>query len=258
MNENSKEPRRYIKLTVLAILIVTVCIVWWCTQAKGTPVARWRSVAPGLEYTALDLEMGKLHAFKIDLKQNRLALLSPREPSTIKDMALNAHALLAVNGGFFTPDGKPLGLRIDNEKLLSPLKPISWWGIFSLRNNMPELSSMKTFKFSNDIDFAIQAGPRLVVNNDIPRLKEGVGNRTAIGYNQNNDIIIVVSENAQLTTLQLAKILRRPEKHGGLGCLYALNLDGGSSSQGYAKAGNFVLDIPSFRAVADGLAVYPR
>ena len=85
-----------------------------------------------------------------------------------------------------------------------------------------------------------------------------MGNRTAIGYNQNGDVIIAVSENAQLTTLQLAQILRGSEKHGGLGCLYALNLDGGSSSQAYAKVGNFVLDAPSFRAVADGVAVYPR
>ncbi|MCD6045040.1 MAG: uncharacterized protein K0R48_203 [Gammaproteobacteria bacterium] len=258
MNENREEPPRYIKWSILVFIILVVCTVWWYTQAKATPVTRWRSLAPGLEYTALDLEIGKLHAFKIDLKQNRLALLSPAEPSTIKDMAIHTHALLAINGGFFTPDGKPLGLRINNDKLLSPLKPISWWGIFYLRNNIPELSSMKTFTLSNDIDFAIQAGPRLLVNNDIPRLKEGVGNRTAIGYNQNNNIIIVVSENAQLTTLQLAKILRRSEKHGGLGCLYALNLDGGSSSQSYAKVGNFVVDVPSFRAVADGLAVYPR
>ena len=79
-----------------------------------------------------------------------------------------------------------------------------------------------------------------------------------MGFHKDNDIIIVVSEGAQLTTVQLAEILRRSEKHGGLGCLFALNLDGGSSSQVYAEVGDFVLDAPSFRAVADGLAVYPR
>jgi uncharacterized protein YigE (DUF2233 family) len=173
-------------------------------------------------------------------------------------MVINAHALLGVNAGFFTPDGKPLGLRINDGKVLSPAKPISWWGIFYLRNDTPELSSANSFKLSNDIDFAVQAGPRLLINKNIPHLKEGVGNRTAIGYNQNNEIIIAVSENAQLTTVQLAEILRRAEKNGGLGCLSALNLDGGSSSQAYAKVGNFVLDAPSFRAVADGVAVYPK
>jgi uncharacterized protein YigE (DUF2233 family) len=141
---------------------------------------------------------------------------------------------------------------------LSPSKAISWWGIFSLRNNTPTLSSFKDFTLSNDIDFAIQAGPRLLIHNTIPHLKEGVGNRTAIGYNRDNDIIIAVSEGAQLTTLQLAEILGRSEKRGGLGCLYALNLDGGSSSQVYAKVDDFVLDAPSFRTVADGVAVYPR
>jgi uncharacterized protein YigE (DUF2233 family) len=250
MNEYLHKLRRHTKWVILGILFIAAC--------KATTDTQWQHLAPGLDYTTLDLATGKLHAFKIDLKENRLALLSPSQPSNIKDMVTNAHALLAVNAGFFTPNGKPLGLRISDGKMLTPLKPISWWGIFYLRNNMPELSSFNAFKLSNDIDFAIQAGPRLLVNNNIPHLKEGIGNRTAIGYNQDNDVIIVVSEDAQLTTPQLAEILRRSEKHGGLGCVYALNLDGGSSSQAYAEVGDFVLEVPSFRAVADGLAVYPK
>jgi uncharacterized protein YigE (DUF2233 family) len=250
MNEYSHKLRHHTKWIILGILFIAAC--------KATTVTQWQHLAPGLDYTTLDLEAGKLHAFKIDLKENRLALLSPAQPSNIKDMVANAHALLAVNGGFFTPDGKPLGLRINDGKMLTPLKSISWWGVFYLHDNTPVLSSFNAFKLSNDIDFAIQAGPRLLVNSNIPHLKEGVGNRTAIGYNQDNDIIIVVSEDAQLTTPQLAEILRRSEKHGGLGCTYALNLDGGSSSQAYAEVGDFELDIPSFRAVADGVAVYPK
>jgi uncharacterized protein YigE (DUF2233 family) len=250
MNKIAYKFRSYTKWIILGVIFITAC--------KATPVIQWQNLAPGLDYTVLNLDQGKLHAFKIDLKQNRLALLSPSEPNDIKDMVINAHALLGVNAGFFTPDGKPLGLRINDGKVLSPAKPISWWGIFYLRNDTPELSSANSFKLSNDIDFAVQAGPRLLINKNIPHLKEGVGNRTAIGYNQNNEIIIAVSENAQLTTVQLAEILRRAEKNGGLGCLSALNLDGGSSSQAYAKVGNFVLDAPSFRAVADGVAVYPK
>ena len=257
MNKNNRKRHGYTWIIFIFVMF-TACLIWFYTQAKASSATHWQTLAPGLEYTTLDLDQGKLHAFKIDLKQNRLALLSPPEPNDIKDMVINAHALLGVNAGFFTPDGKPLGLRINDGKLLSSAKSISWWGIFYLQNNKPELSSADSFKLSNDIDFAVQAGPRLLVNKDIPHLKDGVGNRTAIGYNQNSDVIIAVSENAQLTTLQLAQILRDSEKHGGLGCLYALNLDGGSSSQAYAKIGNFVLDAPSFRAVADGVAVYSR
>lgn len=238
------------KWIVLGIILITAC--------KATMMTEWQHLAPGLDYTVLNLDTGKLHAFKIDLKENKLALISPPQPSAIKDMVTDEHALLAVNAGFFTPDGKPLGLRISDGKMLSPLKPISWWGIFYLRDNTPAMSSFKAFKLNNDIDFAIQAGPRLLVNSSTLHLKEGIDNRTAIGYNKNNDIIIVVSEDAQLTTVQLAEILGRSERNGGLGCLFALNLDGGSSSQVYAKIGDFVLDIPSFRPVADGLAVYPR
>lgn len=257
MNLKAHKSRRYIG-SILMFVVLMAGMLWFYTQAKATAGTRWQTLAPGLEYTTLDLDQGKLHAFKIDLKQNRLALLSPPQPSDIKDMVSNAHAVLGVNAGFFTPDGKPLGLRINDGKILSAVKPISWWGIFYLRNNTPALNSVDSFKLSDDIDFAVQAGPRLVVNTNIPHLKDGVSNRTAIGYNQNNDIIIAVSENAQLTTVQLAQILRHSEKHGGLGCLFALNLDGGSSSQAYARVGDFVLDVPSFRAIADGVAVYPK
>lgn len=258
MNEITHKPRRYIQWIILALIVIAAALVWFYTQANATTVTPWQTLAPGLEYTTIDLDQGKLHAFKIDLKQNRLALLSPSQPSNIKDVVLQNHALLAVNGGFFTPEGKPLGLRLNEGKMLSPLKSISWWGVFYLRNNIPQMSSANAFKLSNDIDFAVQAGPRLLVNKNIPHLKDGMGNRTAIGYNENNDVIIAVSEDAQLTTMQLAQILSRSEKNRGLGCVFALNLDGGSSSQVYAKVGDFVLDAPSFRAVADGVAVYSK
>ncbi len=250
MTESSHKLRRHTQWIILGMLFIVGC--------KTTAGTQWQHLAPGLDYTALDLEAGKLHAFKIDLKENHLALLSPSQPSSVKEMGINAGALLTVNAGFFTPEGKPLGLRINNGEQLFPLKPISWWGVFYVSKTTPKLSSFNNFNLSNDIEFAIQAGPRLLVDKIIPHLKENVDNRTAIGYNQNNEVIIVVSEGAALTTVQLANILRRPEKNGGLGCVYALNLDGGSSTQIYTQVGDFVLDIPSFRAVADGIAVLSR
>jgi uncharacterized protein YigE (DUF2233 family) len=81
---------------------------------------------------------------------------------------------------------------------------------------------------------AIQAGPRLVVNGKVPKLKSEISQKTAIGINRKGEVIL-------LTTLypfsvnELAKLMAKPESKGGLGCRYALNLDGGSSSQLYAR-----------------------
>lgn len=258
MNEIMTKPRRRLKWLVFTSILITVGLTWvYSQQAKATGT-QWQELAPGLDYTTLDLNPGTLHAFKIDLMQNRLGLVSPAEPSTAKEMAIDTHALVVTNAGFFTPADEPLGLRINEGKIVSPLKNISWWGIFYLQNNTPKISSLSNFKLSNNIDFAVQAGPRLLVNKNTPHLKDGADNRTAIGYNTANKVILIVTEDAQLTTLDLAKILVKPEKNGGLGCTYALNLDGGSSSQVYAEVGNFTLDIPNYRPVADGLAVFAK
>lgn len=258
MNTITSKPHRRLKWFTLLGLIILTCLIWVYSQAKSTAGAQWQELTPGLEYTTLDLNPGTLHAFKIDLAQNRLGLISPTEPTTVKEMALNAHALVTTNAGFFTPEGEPLGLRINEGKKLTPLKAISWWGIFYLQNDIPRISSFSNFKLTDDINFAVQAGPRLLVNKSTPHLKEGVDNRTAIGYNADKKVILIVTEDAQLTTLNLAKILGTPEKKGGLGCIYALNLDGGSSSQVYAEVGDFTLDVPNYRPVADGLAVFAR
>lgn len=257
MNDTTAKPRRHLKWLVLSSIVILSCLIWVYSQAKSSNT-QWQALAPGLDYTTLDLNPGTLHAFKIDLAQNRLGLISPQESSTVKEMGIEAHALVTTNAGFFTPAGTPLGLRINEGKILFPLKNISWWGIFYLQNNMPVIRSFSNFKLSNTIDFALQAGPRLLINKSIPHLKEGADNRTAIGYNAANKVILIVTEGAQLTTPDLAKILAKPEKNGGLGCLYALNLDGGSSSQVYAKVGDFTLDVPNYRAVADGLAVFAK
>jgi exopolysaccharide biosynthesis protein len=52
--------------------------------------------------------------------------------------------------------------------------------------------------------------------------------------------------------------MAKPETQGGLACLSALNLDGGSSSQLYASMDDFVIDIPGFSRVADAIVVRPR
>jgi uncharacterized protein YigE (DUF2233 family) len=254
----SNEQSHSLKWISLLLIVVTAILVGFYSHAKANVATKWEILAPGVNYTTLTLNPGKLHAFKIDLTQNDLTLLSPTHPSDVKTMTQHSKTLLTINGGFFSPTGKPLGLRINDGKTLSPVKHTSWWGIFYVENSIPNIANLNDFKPSDTIQFAIQAGPRLLINKNIPQLKAGADNRTALGYNSAGNVIIVVSENAQLTTKQLAKLLRRSENRGGLGCVYALNMDGGSSSQIYAHMGKFVLDIPNYRAIADGIAVIPK
>lgn len=239
-----------------------------CFSATSSSLAAtvWQTLAPGLEYTQLYPEMfdssAQLHAFRIDLQHYQLR--STLENSVklaaadVREFATQHNALVAVNGGFFTTELKPLGLRISAGKILNAERAISWWGVFLIRNNKPEIIAKKLYHWSANIDFAIQSGPRLIVNGIIPKLKAEINERTALCINRNNQVIIMATHRAPMSTTQLAELIRQPESHDGLDCYNALNLDGGSSTQLYAQINEFSLNLTNFKVVSDAVVVVPR
>lgn len=236
------------------------------TTAVATPT-HWRVLAPGVEYTKLSMlsgfHTGYLHAFRINLNDNALELAIAEDQrnkiATVQDMTVHSKAIIGINGGFFSQELKPLGLRVANHVLRSPIKATPWWGVFYIKNNHPYIVAMKEFRLSKDIQFAVQSGPRLIVNDKIPlSLKPGIDSRTALGITAKQQVVLVVTDNLRLTTTQLAKFMQAPQIEGGLGCHYALNLDGGTSSQLYVKTDNFSLVVPAFSAVTDAVLVVPK
>ena len=222
----------------------------------------WLKSAPGIEYMDLGTNLltpwSHIHVFRIDLEDNQLELvmanaLSQPHAST-EEFAHHSKALLAINGGFFDRDYHPLGLRISNQHQHSPLKRISWWGVFYTKNQKPYLSSVRQYDNSQQADFAVQSGPRLLINGRIPSLKIGRAERSALGISADGHVIILVTENNPLTTTALAELMRSPP----LNCKDALNLDGGNSSQLYAQMDSFNLNVHGFSNVSDAIIVRPR
>lgn len=222
----------------------------------------WRFIAPGIEYR--DLEGGILspwshvHVFRIDLNKNRLKLVTAKSKhmkhASVDQLVEQSHALLGVNGGFFDNNFQPLGLRIQDHRRINPLKRISWWGVFYVQGNKPYISSMQQFSPDYTIDFAVQSGPRLIVNGRIPSLKPGAAERTALGITPDGKVIILVTNSAAMTTRQLAELMKAPP----LRCINAINLDGGSSTQLYAHVDSFKLSVHGFSNVGDAVVVTPR
>lgn len=227
---------------------------------------QWQTLEPGLQYTQVyptpTFPLGAVHAFRIDLKKYRLDLAFTQNTSRplilVKDLVQTQRALIGINGGFFNPKLMPLGLRIKEGQQISPLKKTSWWGVFYIKNKRAYIVTQKKFVKSKKIMFAIQSGPRLVINGQVPPLKPGWSFRSALGITNNGKIIIAITDHLPMSTRNFANVLRTSIQKGGLGCINALNLDGGSSSQLYAEVNNFQLDIPSFAPVSDAILVFPR
>lgn len=251
---NPKNTMYFLKISFL-LLCFLVSQGSYCAE-------NWQKLAPGIEYQ--DLEGGILtpwshiYAFRIDLTKNKLAVVTAKslnmKNASADQFAQHSNALLSINGGFFDPDFKPLGLRITNKKLLNPLKPISWWGVFYVKNNKPYISNPKHFYQDAEIEFAIQSGPRLLIKGKIPSLKQGIADRSALGITSAGKVIILVSTNAAMTTEELAHLLKAPP----LNCTDAINLDGGSSSQLYAHIKKFHLNVHGFSNVSDAVVVKKR
>ena len=225
---------------------------------------KWETLAPGIQYTKLPINKKSdiLHAFKINLKQNSLHLITAKQlnqaSASVKKLSHYQQGLIAINGGFFSPNREPLGLRIDNGKILSQIRPISWWSVFYIKNNKPYLNRTNQYHTNHNISFAIQAGPRLVIKGKVPSLKTGIDERSAICSTRDQQVIIAATENSTISTTDLAKVLAASEENNGLNCYNALNLDGGSSTQLYARIGDFSLNVPNFNTVTDAIVVTKR
>lgn len=223
----------------------------------------WQFLKTGLEYKKIAMNgpfpWSAVHAFRIDLKHYRLKLAIAKElqlPSgSVRQLARQVKSPLAINGGFFTPEIVPIGLRLSERELKVPFKNISWWGIFYIMNKQAHLVPAKAFEFNEGIDFAIQSGPRLLVNRHILPLKAGIAERSALCINASGEVLLIATKNAAMSTTDLAKILKAPEKNNGLNCIDALNLDGGHSTQLYAKVNDFTLNIIGFSSISDAIYI---
>lgn len=216
----------------------------------------WNVLAQGLSYKKITLQTKTIHVFKINPQYHLLKPIIEKE-TTVKNMAQNSGALLTINANFFDESGKPLGLVIQDGKELNPFKDISWWGIFYQENFQAHMIHSSQLKQTSSIKNAIQAGPRLVVNGTIPKLKSQNSAKSAIGINKKGEIFVVATLDS-IDVIELAELMSKPEIRGGLGCMNALNLDGGSSTQLYAKIGDFELDLPNLATIPVGLGVFKK
>ncbi len=222
----------------------------------------WQTLAPGFEYNKTNqnniIPWCTMHAFRIDLTRYHFDIVTAKKlhqkAITVGDVMHKTPALLAINAGFFDKNHQALGLRVAHSQLLTPLKNISWWGVFAVKNNRASIFGVHHYPQKYQPEFALQSGPRLIIHQKIPKLKSGFAERSALCITNEGKAIIIVTENAAMSTTVLASILRSPP----FDCVDAINLDGGSSSQLFARINGFEYHVPGFSQISDALVVLPN
>ncbi|SEK71501.1 Uncharacterized protein YigE, DUF2233 family [Aquimarina amphilecti] len=145
----------------------------------------------------------------------------------------NKELVFAMNGGMYNKDLSPQGLYIENGIIKSKIDTIKKGygnfylqpnGIFYItKNNKPIIQTTELFKYNNEIAYATQSGPMLLVNGQIHnKFNQGSPNihiRNGVGVLPNGNLLFVMSKE-KVNFYDFASYFKKK------GCENALYLDG--------------------------------
>ena len=259
--------RRVTRLSRLPLLLLLPALACACTRAPEREALRWQDALPGLTYAQADVLVGAdkqavaVHLLRLEPRKWQLRVVTPQmmgrslgSPADFR--AAIPGAVAAINGGFFDPAYKPLGLLVDNGQPLSPLRHVDH-GVFGIAAQQPLMRHARDWKDLPEMEFAVECGPRLLVDGQALTFKPGTARRTALGYDSQGRVLLVVSDGVMQLS-ELASFLRRAEADGGPGLVNALNLDGGPSTMLEIDAGPIHVNVPTPVQVPVGIVVSAR
>lgn len=203
-------------------------------------------VAMGISEDGYSMARIKLNA-KVDTNIGGLNLDNINQPRM-----LATHAIVYTPlWGEYTPPSPKYGTQIviDDGKLVKVSKdstkiPENGFVIVGPEKKLSTIINAKRFELNikttpnwRNVEHIISGGPYLVKNGDIyvdmtAQKLSAIGGRnprTAIGYTKDNHLIMLTADGREgasigLTLMELAELMKE------LGCVYAMNLDGGGST----------------------------
>lgn len=240
----------------------------------STAQAQWKQIssesepspARGLEHRYLVVEdsssgdRASLELAIFSTKTCRLRIVDrASEPRMDLDDAMaDGNFLAAVNGGYFDPEYRPIGLRIVDGKMITPLQKARLLsGVLSSAGKKIQILRVSEFSLIQKPDTAVECGPMVV---DLGKSVRGLestrsarrtfaavgGDKAALGFC--SDVTLAELSNIlAVVSVPEFKIQR------------ALNLDGGSSSAFWFKrASGNPFSISELKPVRDFVTVVPR
>jgi len=177
------------------------------------------------------------------------------------------NAIAGINADFFDMGGTNVmrGLCVKNGKLIHSADGRPWFGITGDGKAVIEYAE-NYYTYKDSLANAVGGSNILIKNYEVKEIDIGTDfadtrhPRTAVGIKPNGDIIFMVVDGRQPEISNGASLADLADLLGDLGCIDAINLDGGGSSTFVLKEGDTfnVKNSPSagaLRAVANGLMV---
>jgi hypothetical protein len=243
------------RAALLRVLCCAIALLPSATSGETTPPTPttppaiiWEPLAEGLEATHFQVASGALLSSSAAAVRASYARFTPRtiraaeygwKKATAQALCKASGASVCINSNFFDEQGKPLGVvisrGIQHHKLHSGGGTLT--GVFFVTSDSVGIIHRSLFSAEKVIE-AAQAGPRLI--------SEGA---PVVGVKDSssatNISLVCIDAEKRVTFMrvtlamfgaslrELQSVLLRPE----LGCIEALNFDGGGSSQLYISGG---------------------
>ena len=254
---------RKLSAAIFVLFLVSTAKAQWkqiSTQSESSP-------ARGLEHryiVAEDSVAGDRASLELAIfsaKSCRLRVIDQStEPRLDLEEVMNRGGFLAgVNGGYFDPNYKPIGLLVVDGMMIAPLQKARLLsGVLSASAKKVQISRVAEFSMAQKPEAAVESGPMLVdLGKSVRGLEStrparrtfvaiGAGDKVALGFC--SDVTLADLSNILSTTLTPDFKIQR-----------ALNLDGGSSSAFWFKRANgSAFSIAEQKPVRDFVAIVPR
>lgn len=227
----------------------------------------WRQHRPGM-WLRTDLLKRKRHWSRVRLYTARFSPEHFRvdlwvgKPKKVGWIMRRTDAVAAINGGLFDTRRRPLGLlkwrgRVRNRHLHR--RRID--GVFFADKKHFGIAPGRGFRHAA-FATAFQSAPMLVARGRRVPLHRPwiVDRRSALCIDHKGNLLLTITGGLLngLSFYELSLLLVAKPKQGGFSCRWALNLDGGSSSQWAVKTPLELSQVSGLEAVPLYLLVYPR
>ncbi|NLF25201.1 MAG: phosphodiester glycosidase family protein [Deltaproteobacteria bacterium] len=222
---------------ILPLLVLTAGTL----SAQEITRGAWHRLADDLEIKRVVIKPETLFApellfVRTNLKNYRVGVVRAEafgtSGSSVKQLCQKSKARLGINASFFDERGRALGLIVSQGNLFQGIHSggETLTGVFQLTRAGVGIVQRREFRPEAAIE-AVQAGPRLVTAGNAVRGLKNISSysrRSGVCIDAKSRLLFYVSSGlVGIGIGQLQGVLLDPQ----IGCVNALNLDGGGSAQ---------------------------
>lgn len=224
----------------------------------------WRVLSPGVEYRELNVSIGtqtdRLRIARVDPAQVMLRVVyDPDSPRRVSGWLASTQAQLVINGNYFDPQNRALGLIIAGD-VRTGVNYEGFGGMLAIAGDSVKVRSNVSEPYRPDeaFDYAVQNFPMLVLPGGKANLEiddnERLAPRSVVAQDRSGRLVFLVSPLLLFTLTDLGYWLASSD----LDIDVALNLDGGTSSGLLLRDGNQTLGTDSWVNVPSVIVVDNR